>query len=411
MTTIPPIPAPDVYFKKTVALEPGPPPALPPLQFRVAQDLFSSHQVDVGSARLLRSLPQTELPFQSVLDVGCGYGVLGLALKAAVPTRQVHLVDRDALALAYTRQNAALNGLAGVEVYSSLGYDDVPDARFDLIISNLPGKAGDAVIASLLTEAHSYLNPGGWVAVVIVAPLAPLVEATLATAEAEILYREVRSGHAIYHYRFNGAPPPRPQESGLERGLYHRHTFDGVENAGLTFSVDTVRGLPEFDMLSFETQLLFKVLFEMELPRGGQMLVLHPGQGFAPIALWQLSEPDSLTLVDRDLLSLRVAAQNLARNGCPPERVTLEQRLSTELSDLTAVDLVAGVVREEEGEAALTQMVRQAAALLPPGGRMVLAGSSTAITRILKDLHAAKLFALKQRKRATGGRSALVLVR
>ena len=129
---------PDVYIKKTLDFYH----AGRSLKFNVSQDLFSSHQIDVGTARLLRSLVDAP-PFAKILDLGCGYGPLALTLKALYPESVVHAVDRDALAVDYTRQNAVLNGLAGVEVYGSLGYDDMLERDFDLIISNIPGKARD----------------------------------------------------------------------------------------------------------------------------------------------------------------------------------------------------------------------------------------------------------------------------
>ena len=69
---------PDSYFKKVVSLEHEG----HSLRFRVAQDLFSSHEVDVGTRLLLRTLEQAgHERLRKVLDLGCGYGPLGLALK------------------------------------------------------------------------------------------------------------------------------------------------------------------------------------------------------------------------------------------------------------------------------------------------------------------------------------------
>src|SRR4029453_8146036 len=83
------------HFKKTVTLDVGG----RRLELRVAQDLFSSHEVDVGTRLLLRTLAGPEHGRRRlVLDLGCGYGPLGLGLRAAAADRVVHLVDRDALA-------------------------------------------------------------------------------------------------------------------------------------------------------------------------------------------------------------------------------------------------------------------------------------------------------------------------
>src|SRR5680860_833723 len=80
--------------------------------YAVAQELFSSHEVDAGSKLLLRSLDVTPFPERGhAIDFGCGYGVLGLAWRDALPGWTVDLVDRDALAVAFSRWNAVRLGL------------------------------------------------------------------------------------------------------------------------------------------------------------------------------------------------------------------------------------------------------------------------------------------------------------
>ena len=98
----------DVYFHKTVTFRAW----KHSLQFRTSQELFSSHDIDTGTKFLLRTIVEADYGnFQRILDVGCGYGPLGLTLKSLHPDSIVHLFDRDALAVEYSRQNAELNGL------------------------------------------------------------------------------------------------------------------------------------------------------------------------------------------------------------------------------------------------------------------------------------------------------------
>ena len=201
---------PDVYFKKVVPLRHR----RRSLSLRVSQELFSSFDVDVGTRLLLQTLADERFDrLQSVLDLGCGYGPLGLALRGTVDQRSVHCVDRDALAVAYTRQNALLNGLADVQVYAGLGYDDLPNIAFDLIVSNIPAKVGPAAIKALLCRARRHLAPGGMVAVVVISPLQALAEATLTgTPGVEVLTRQARPGHVAFHYRFTGEQGEREWE-------------------------------------------------------------------------------------------------------------------------------------------------------------------------------------------------------
>ena len=73
----------DPHYKKTVTLDIG---GLS-LRFRVSQTLFSSQGIDAGTELLLRALQRTGRQPQKVLDLGCGYGPIGVALKASTRTR------------------------------------------------------------------------------------------------------------------------------------------------------------------------------------------------------------------------------------------------------------------------------------------------------------------------------------
>jgi precorrin-6B methylase 2 len=275
------IPAEDIYFKKVIDFSH----ARCLLHFRVSQDLFSSFQVDLGTARLLKSLTPARLGNpRKVLDVGCGYGPLGLALKKLVPQREIHLVDRDALALSYTTQNAALNAIPDVQVYASLGYDDVTARDFDLIVANIPGKAGETAIAHFLLDARPMLQPEGQVAVVVVAPLTETVAAILAQPGIAVTFHETHSGYALFHYHFTPQfVAPAPSESALARGVYHREQIT-LEFADLTFTMQTARGLPEFDSLDYATRLALRTLHKLRPQTFPRALVLNPGQGFL---LWR----------------------------------------------------------------------------------------------------------------------------
>ncbi len=392
----------DLYEKKTLTLKHSG----QRLELHTAQDLFSSHQVDTGTRRLLRTLvAEMPLPCTKVLDLGCGYGPLGLALKAEDPDRTVHLVDRDALALAYARRNAEQNGLKEVHVYGSLGYDAVTDRDFELIVSNIPGKAGEQVITALLREAASYLARGGRVALVIVAPLAALVDQLLTAPEMELLLREERSGHAIFHYGFQEGHRPPPPVPAFERGLYDRDRVT-IETEKLAFPMQTVRGLPEFDTLSYRTALLIEGLENVKLtPR--RALLCNPGQGHAAVALWRRFRPAALTLVDRDLLALHATRRNLEANGCPAAALESAHQVGMVPEDGT-FDLIAGLLRETEGPEILAHDLRGLKQHLSREGHLLLAGSSTAITRLEKVVRTEKLLRVASRSR-NQGRSLLVL--
>ncbi len=388
----------DPYFKKVVPLEYGG----QTLRFRLAVGLFSSYDVDVGTRRLLRTLAG-ERPAR-VLDLGCGYGPLGLAIKAALPESLVHLVDRDALALEYARQNAALNGL-DVQVYASLGYDDLRERGVDLIVSNIPAKAGPPVIEHLLLGAREYLSPAGEVAVVIVSDLEEMVAAVLHPPEVEILQRRAWRGHTVLRYRFPDPQGP-PAGPALERGVYDRE--EGTLSwGGYTFSLRTVWGLEA--AFGFSEEMLLRGVARLPEGEARRVLWLNPGQGYGVVVLWHLVHPEQIALVDRDLLALRASRRNLLRNGCPEGQVLLFHQIGAALPGKETFDLVAGLLREAEGPAALLETVRQAAAQLAPGGRLVLVAGSTAITRLLRGLQGEHSLQVEQRERRRG--QSLLLLR
>ena len=397
-------------FKKTVTLDVGG----RRLELRVAQELFSSHEVDVGTRLLLRTLAGPEHGGRRlVLDLGCGYGPLGLGLRAAAPDRVVHLVDRDALAVAYSRENAAANRLDGVEAYASLGYADVRAAGFDLVVSNIPAKAGAPVIEQLLLGGAGLLAPGGLVAVVVIAPLRDQVAAVLeGSSRVEVVFRRATASYAVFHYRFRGPPAaaPGPADPGAGLGVYERQQAS-VTREGVAVRLRTAYGLPEFDSLGYTTRLVADALLRPGDRPPGTALVLHPGQGWLPCLLWAAARPGRLRLVDRDLLALRVSQANLVANGCPPERVDLGHRVDPDPEDLRDADLVVAMLRPKEPPEATAATVRRLVAEAPRGARVMLGGSSTAVTRGLAALDGAKLpFRTLDRRRAKGS-TAVVLER
>ncbi len=391
----------DVYFKKVIPFTYR----RQALKFRVSQDLFSSFDIDLGTQHLLRTLAKEEYDhLRSVLDVGCGYGPLGLALKKANPSRFVAMLDRDALAVEYARQNAQLNGVADAVIYGALGYDQLPQPRFDLIVSNIPAKAGTAAIAYLLRDAAFHLEPNGIVAVVVITAIDAVVKDILtSTPGIEILLQQGRPGHVAYHYRFREPPDERGTDArrSVEHGVYERGEAT-ITVRGLRFSLSTAYSLPEFETLSYATDLLIEGLQAIRTARPARALLFNPGQGHVPVALAKLATPGFIDLVDRDLLALEYSKRNLIANGVPPGDISVSHQVGIASSEVAAADLIAGVLREDEGRAAIAQFVRQAAACVRPGGHILLAGTSTAITRIVELVQAEKLLDVRDRRRRSG---------
>lgn len=140
------------------------------LRFYSTWGLFNPKDIDEGTRLLLEKI-ELKNP-QTVLDLGCGYGALGLALAADLPSATVHLVDKDFVAVEYAKKNATANKLNNCEAYLSNGFSHVPkDMKFDLIVSNLPAKVGKELLYIIMNDAKSHLNPGGSFYVVTISGL------------------------------------------------------------------------------------------------------------------------------------------------------------------------------------------------------------------------------------------------
>jgi 16S rRNA (guanine1207-N2)-methyltransferase len=126
--------------------------------------VFSRGHLDRATAVLFR---ETEPPAQGqFLDLGCGYGVIGLAIARAVPLATVTAVDVNQRALALANENAEALGVEGR--YVACLPDAVPgDATYDEIWSNPPIRIGKAALHELLLTWLLRLRPGGRLVMVV----------------------------------------------------------------------------------------------------------------------------------------------------------------------------------------------------------------------------------------------------
>ena len=132
------------------------------MKFLTDAGVFSKKMIDFGSQVLLSCLSFQQ--GETILDVGCGYGPLGLSL---VKTQGVHatMVDVNTRALDLARKNAAFNQVEA-KIFQSNVYDQVEES-FDHIISNPPIRAGKKVVHEVLSGSFDHLNPGGDLTIVI----------------------------------------------------------------------------------------------------------------------------------------------------------------------------------------------------------------------------------------------------
>ncbi len=129
------------------------------LRFITDAGVFSRGGIDRGTRLLVESLDLAK--GEVVLDLGCGYGPIGIAAATMVSAGMVFMVDVNERACELAARNARLNGIANAEVRCGDGFAPVAGVAFDVILCNPPIRAGKAVVHRLIEQARDHLRPGG----------------------------------------------------------------------------------------------------------------------------------------------------------------------------------------------------------------------------------------------------------
>ena len=133
-------------------------------------DVFSKKQVDFGTSLLLNTaivdLKARGVHEGRLLDLGCGYGVVGVVMQRAFHKMDVVLSDVNQRALALARENAKRNYVERVAVTASKGWEKL-DGQFDVVLTNPPVRAGKETVFSFYEGACERLSVGGLLYVVL----------------------------------------------------------------------------------------------------------------------------------------------------------------------------------------------------------------------------------------------------
>lgn len=129
------------------------------LVFETAPSLFSPKGLDPGTRAMLRHARFE--PGDKVLDLGCGYGPVGVYAALVVKPEAVWMVDIDPVAVDYARRNLRLNGAEGASVVQSDGFADVREAGFTKILCNPPYHTDFSVPKHLIEKGFNRLTIGG----------------------------------------------------------------------------------------------------------------------------------------------------------------------------------------------------------------------------------------------------------
>jgi 16S rRNA (guanine1207-N2)-methyltransferase len=129
------------------------------LEMETAPGLFSPERADRGTLAMLAHA--TFAPGMHVLDLGCGWGLVGILAAKSCGEEGVVLSDVDPRAVALAKANAARNGVGGVKAVVSDTYEGIDDAGFDLILTNPPCQSDFAVAKRFIEKGFNRLKVGG----------------------------------------------------------------------------------------------------------------------------------------------------------------------------------------------------------------------------------------------------------
>ncbi|MFW6207116.1 MAG: methyltransferase [Spirochaetota bacterium] len=389
------------------------------LSFFLSQALFSSYEIDRGSRLLLKTLGK-RVDFDrisTVLDIGCGVGTLGISLQKGFPHIKVTMQDRDALAVAFSRYNARYNAADGADAVGGLAFQGLEQQVFDLIVSNIPAKAGEPVLRDMF---GTMLQRSAMAAVVVVRPLADYTAGTLQALGAEVSFREEGPGHTVFHFASAESPSPASRDSASSSAsssfsnsfsapaedlpsAYFR-TTGHFECGHTTYSLDTVWGLADFDTVPFQTRVVEKSIRAADRLR--RVCIWNPGQGHTSSML-AASLPSQLyiDLMGRDMLALQTSRHNLLgrqqvrlgklRHSPGPRAAAsqLKKDAAEAHPDLFIVELehLAGVPSSQEVLAA-------GELLLDTGGTLLITGKSAHLAQFERSPAGFRPIASKKHK-------------
>jgi len=127
-------------------------------KFLTDNGVFSKDGLDIGTEVLLKALNFENIK-GDVLDLGCGYGPIGIILSKNT-TAKIDMIDINDRAISLTKKNITLNKATNIDVFESDGYENVKK-KYDYIITNPPIRVGKEILYKILKEAKEHLKPDG----------------------------------------------------------------------------------------------------------------------------------------------------------------------------------------------------------------------------------------------------------
>ena len=166
------------------------------LDCQTRPDLFSPKALDKGSEMLLQVV--ADLNYETALDLGCGWGAMGLWLAKHQPDSKVTLADSDLSAIKAAQLNAKANHIHNVEIVLSTSFDELTElAKHDLIVCHPPTHRGREIVESMIKHSAGRLTDNGVLALVVEARLKPWVLRSLKNSFKSVSIKSRSDKHVV----------------------------------------------------------------------------------------------------------------------------------------------------------------------------------------------------------------------
>jgi predicted RNA methylase len=374
--------------------------------FHLSHGLFSSNDVDAGTRLLLKSISQRldASKLTSILDVGCGMGVIGIALAGAAQGARLTFQDRDALAVAFARENARANRVGNADFDCGLAFWNIGGRVFDLVVSNVPAKAGPPVLESFFHTVPVFLSRHGVCAIVIVRTLEQLARVSIQSSGCLIFHAESTAQHSTFFFqRLESPQAPTELPASLTPYMRARQRFSVK---GIDYELETAFNLQDFDTIGYDTRLAQEILPQALIK--GAALFWNPGQGHLSVYA-EKRRPGgfmSVQIAGRDALELVISERNLKAAGRTARVVLLPTEAGlAEAIDAGSINLLCAMFHPVPKAPWQSDLAKSAETLLAKGGIFLAAGESTEAFRVLDSC---KSFKLLESKKHYGFRAVLL---
>jgi 16S rRNA (guanine1207-N2)-methyltransferase len=355
------------------------------LEFDVPHDVFSTQRIDEGTLLLLSHLPvgAQDIQPKRILEMGCGYGALGLPIALKYPEADVELVDRDLLAVEWCQHNANLNKLhfAPGSIRGSLGFRDVSHGSWDWILCNVPARIGDRFIEHLVLEGCRRLSESGKLILVVISDLSTTLRRLHGQHRLKGGLSHSGPRHDVWIFDALSVPTEgvvaSPVSSDEALSLYCR---DEVLFMGQTWWRPYDWGGDDPKRIQQGLPLLIDFLPRDPNRNPSRILCLRPGYGIIPVLLQRRWPAAKIEIQERDLLAstfLRMNSERILSERSAGSSIHVVESPSLkgawgEQKIHAQQDLVVGELSSSAGLAVARDEILTVQKALAPGGQALL---------------------------------------